>query len=80
MNLGGTGIVAVKAIVKGFLSYQKWQEINTATGLKQDTDKVGSHEVVVRCILTNSPAGSQTYTTITKYEQGETPPTGLAQY
>ena len=71
------GVNAVKAVVTGHIKYTKTRFIGTSDPV---TDKHDNHPAVVRLTLTNSPVGAETYTTITSLMQGETAPTGLAQY
>jgi hypothetical protein len=77
MHSGSTGIIAIKAVVTGHLKYTKTKAVGAST---ITTDKKDNHAAVVRLTLTNSAAGSTSYETITSVVQGETAPTGLAQY
>lgn len=80
MTLSGGGAVAViEATVTGHLTYQRRKNIGTAgSPVWINVGRPNSHETPVKVKLTNSPAGTMTYTLNQLVNTGETYPTGLA--
>ena len=73
VNGSGTQIVAKQVTISAVLSYTK----NTADGHVIQTS-ITNHNVTYQCTLTNSAAGTQTYTALASAVAAESPPPNFA--